>query len=1005
MAGRPTLGHIASIPLTPISEIPTARRGGDAVITIDTPTTVRPAATASASARPTVLQVGYQSARKEHLNAAYAARHDTTIGLEVTDENLARFKEMNDSLQAFDVAMRTEKAKQFLGEVFHMLGTDKESVLRELRNEALVMQIPSVLSAVIGLAPTWVGSSSPHVPTGIGSVAFAVAGQVYQPLVGVLLANAFYGAFDMQRSAGMPGRSTQLERSKPLSETATALAKANRELEEALEAAHKVTVGTPEAMAHMHTLLEKQDAVKTALAERTRRDASDHSYITGQYYRSSVGMLKQFALWLTQIAVFVNNDDCHGTKRMYQAQMAMIAILQLAQAIAAPIDRKREGMDIMAANLAHGKIGSEDDVRDMIRMPMTQKMWLVNDGVEKRTLAKLGELAVEFGVSKDEMRKFEEAGGFDQHQYATPLDAAAQARWDQFKTLCDGPPLANCHGALQELEKLVVLEEVTKLKMLEDLDALGVLRTLSDLHDTAGSATDTVATPDLAHIARSLDLPSETQAQALLDGPLPNALQRRLASLQKTYAPAPDGSPADTARVPLWHLRTTLGLGSDDEARALANGPLPPRLDAALAALRQKFTTDAPIDQLRSTLGLASADAARALRQHGLPANAHADLMALQRKYDTRDLLTPDMLVEPTRKDMLEWTDMARAESALLTPLQIAVCSRLEAKARTSTLNMDGWRTYLAGEEDADRTRADKSLTPFEHALLLTLKVQPRENIAETASAGHRVTDHDLHARKLAKAPKSLANVQKLLKQLREIRLDRTTMPWDFTHLTLDTTDSILNVLQGEQSATKNAWDAVKTRWNMAGYIVPVAVAQYGRAASWVVGGSSFVWLMNSVVGLVRKAERDQFACEPGKGPNDASIKFSAAMMAVSGVFMIPALFNAWNAPAAVNTGNIRLNYFRGGKPGALKMFQDNFIPSAGPQAAHFARQHLATGPRLKNNASQLLERADRRLAQLAGPTVEEPDDEPDTVADHGAGSSAARRPSRNDNLTVEEIV
>lgn len=425
-----------------------------------------------------------------------------------------------------------------------------------------------------------------------------------------------------------------------------------------------------------------------------------------------------------------------------------------------------------------------------------------------------------------------------------------------------------------------------------------------------------------------------------------------------------------------------------------------------LAQLQAKYQDDGHFETLRDALGLDSLEAAKSLRASPLSDVLATQLRQLQQKYEDRTLLATEDFIDVSREQMLEWGEMARAEGELLTPLELAVRSRLEAKARTSTLNIDCWKMPPApdSEDEAQefQVRREKSLTPYEHALLQTLRVRPSNDAAGSLEAGHSVTNHDLAEQKMGMALPVSAQLQELLASLRHHQLDKVLLPFDYTHLTPETTQSIANIFLNEKSRIGNAKDAITTRWNMPGYIVPTLVVQIARATFMGVGGTGFFFLLQSGAGLARWSMRDSFSCKPGEGPNHNSMIFSYAMMGTSTLALGFALLAAWGGPQSVNTARVRREFFtrKEGRPSFIEMFRQHYFYSARRAVTDYAGERLFRGPRIKTQARALITQAHARLDALSGSSPVAAQDAPGVVE-----QSAISPPTEgaNDRSTVPQ--
>ncbi|WP_156226332.1 hypothetical protein [Herbaspirillum chlorophenolicum] len=813
------------------------------------------------------LQRKYQHDRAHALNTLH---HDVVMQTShrpISDESMATVLEINKLLLTLDVNSRSDKAMEYVDHIFEALKVDPSAAAKELVREALALQAAGAVNNAIGILPTLYGGLGPKSNAALVSFGWSLLAQVYQPYLSVHVFNAAFYGFDFARDAGIPGRSRNLEGAKTLAATSTEMTATNKKLKEALAA-----VESAPSQETKNKLEQALDASEAAMEARYRREIHDDSFDHGRWAQSTLSALKQILLNLTQYISFAQNKDCKGSQYAFYVQMGTAAMVQLLQLAAAPTDRMREGRLIMAANISSGLVQTKDEVRDMFRARYVQQMWLIGDGITTRCDAVLEKIAKQFDTTAKLIKTFDEAGGFNLAKFSPPMSPEVRERWNEFKSSCEGPALANCDGALEELGKLMVLEELNKLLTLE--------------------------------------------------------------------APANDEEPT-------------------------------PEAVRNLASLQAKYETDTPFELLRDALGLDSLAAAKALRQGPLPPALAGQLEQLQKKYETRELLEVDDFVDVKREQVLEWAEMARAEAAVLTPLELAVRTRLEDKARGSTLNIDGWKTAPAAQniEEAQeyQARRDKSLTPYEHALLQTLRVRPHID-ASASDADRIVTNHDLAAGKLLKEPKSMAQVQDLLKKLRHHQLDRILLPFDYTRLTYETTQAIANVFLGEKNWLGNTKDAITTRWNMPGYIVPALVVQIARATFMGVGGTGFFFLLQAGAGMARRSRPETFTCTPGEGPNDHSRTFSYVMMGLSALPLGFAVLAAWGGPQAVNTARVRREFFtrREGRPSFIEMFREHYLYSARRAVTDYAGERIFTGPGIKKQAAKLIREAHAQLDRLA---------------------------------------
>jgi hypothetical protein len=134
------------------------------------------------------------------------------------------------------------------------------------------------------------------------------------------------------------------------------------------------------------------------------------------------------------------------------------------------------------------------------------------------------------------------------------------------------------------------------------------------------------------------------------------------------------------------------------------------------------------------------------------------------------------------------------------------------------------------------------------------------------------------------------------------------------------------------------------------------------------IGGSAFFFLLQSATGLARKVRPETFKCTPGEGPNNASNLFSYVAMGVSTVQLVCALLNTWSGPHAVNTGRVRMEYFRNrdGRPTLGQMIDKYFVEAAFSLVPRYAIQRISTGPAAKSRAEGLILTANRQLDELS---------------------------------------
>ncbi|MFC3469335.1 hypothetical protein ACFOHT_05620 [Massilia oculi] len=950
----------------------------------------------SASAHParvSSMQTDFQINRNRALNAAMNDIVRCSSHMTITRTDMDNLRKAKRELMKIDHAMRMEAAGQLVGDVYKALGKDQRKVFHDLYRELGMTQLAGALNTGLGILPTAVGSALKS-KAGAGAVlAWSGLAQLYQPYLGVLMFNTLYAGADFMRKTGMPGRSRPIESAKTLQQTLTALNDASDRMAEALTAAHDVAPGSAEAIAARHALTTARVAGAQAMEERMKREQFDQSFDAGQYIKSLLSGTKQVAFYLSQYVAYADNQDCKGTERAFKMQMAVTGIVLGLNVLAAVADRRREAQRIMATNLAYGDVDNKNHVRDMFRSPYTQKMWGVNDGIEKRTDATLGELARLFGVPKRALKRFDEAGGFNHQRFSLALDAPRREKLARFEAMTEGPLLAGARSNMEELTKLVHLEEVGKLHMLEDLSALGVLEALDRRHaEVAGGGAAPYAAPSADEIKRLPGIVSDDQVRRLLDGPLPAALKDRMGELRARFD-ALDNRRTLTAG----HPRMMLGLDSEyalsdllDQQRRDPAGALPAPQAGALLALRGKYADQAAPQALADALDIDLAQATKLCA--GPMSNAlRQQLHDLQDKYETRAGLRGEDLVEVDRTGMLEWADLARADAKPLSASESAVRSRLEAKSRTSTLNLDGWRGN-AGMEDVaelDERRA-ASLTPFEHCLLQTLRVRP-------GAPGAVPGDAILAAARLTPVmanETAAARIHTLLSELRGHRLDKALSTWDFSNLSEPAKLSVERLLQGKRGVLGNIKDLAGMRWNMPGHVVPALVVQYARATFMAVGGSGFFFLLQAAVGLARRLNEDQFACKPGEGPNDASRTFSHVMMGVGVPFLAAALLGAWAGPQTVNASRVRREFFtrREGRPNFTEMMKANYLYSARKAVTDYAGQRWFSGPKAKARNTRLMGQVDARLKMLLD-VADGPDREssPDTRPASRAGRSPVR--------------
>ena len=855
----------------------------------------------------------------------------------IPKQSLKELHSINDTLkQISGYAERIQAAEQYPGQVYQLLGLDPKEVEEELKREPVYLQFAAFLNEVLNFAPTVVGATVVGgVKVGAGVMGWSTFMLLGGPWISVMLFNAAYFGFDFTREVGQPGRMTQIERAPHFQKTLEDMRDNCQALESALMAFNAaqrggVALSPEEARA---SLVSAREAAFMSRESRNLSKAYSDSFEWGRMGQTIIGAVKQTLLYLAQYVSYAQSKDCKGGSYAFYMIASTIALTRLlAWSMVSRSDRAREGNMITAANMAYGRIDRKSDARDLFRPADTQKSWRLNDGIEKRSLAIYQKLAKQYkGFSAQQIKLLDEKGAFNHVKFSVAMDASELADVTEFRGSCEGPALGACQGVYQELGALVVLEGLAMLHTLEQVEKLGVLNAL-DKGDASRSVAEPRFIPSKSEVRRVLGLESDQAAQDLVDGPLPRAWARDLAEL-KRYE---EISPEQLAR-----LRIILGFENLDEVENLLAGPpadaksaLPSAISAKLVALKANYEKDETFEQIRQALSLNSIASAKALCKSPLRASWADQLTQLQKKYETRELLQPDDYKEVTRDELLRRANQARADGTVLTPLELAVRDRLLAKARTSTINIHTWRApYDSGAPEEDQERRDHSLTPFEHLVLETLQVRPSVDRAASSSAGQLISDHDLANESLKVAPTSFAEVRSLLLQLREHRLDARVKAWDLTKMTDESMKEISDVFLEGKGWAGNTWEAIKTRFNMPGYIVPAIVVQAGRGTFMGVGGTYFFFFTQAAAGLIRQARPETFVCTPGEGLNRNSELLSYSLMGAGTLAYGFAMLGVWGGGAAYPefASETRGAFFRSpaGRPTFPQFFGRNYLYSA----------------------------------------------------------------------------
>ncbi|WP_330832078.1 hypothetical protein [Piscinibacter sp.] len=924
------------------------------------------------------------SARKTRLNAGHQMFVLGTTEFPISQEHVDNLKAINTKLRGMvDHVARNKAAERHVGDLYAAFGKSRSRVGWEATAEVMLLQLASALVENASFAPVLIsnktrGGKAAGLAFGLSVLLFAA-----MPYLSLMVFNAAFWSFDPLRKTGQPRRSRQLESIQQpaergggnLIETLESVVQASDDLQRAL-----TTPGEDVAAA--------RGAGKAALEKREKREAFNNSFYIGKATQAVVSGLKQLLFYLAQWVVYAKNAHCSAGQLGFNIQLYALEGGRALQAGLAVYDKQKELNAMTAANLAYTHINGVEDIRDMWNAHFVQQSWAAQDVIEKRIDAKLDDLAGQFpGVNISQMRQFDVQGGFNHRKYCAAPTAADRQLWSEFSSKCEGTPVPGCNGAMDELQRLVVLEELHKLHVLEnfdtllpearkDLEKLDMLSTLQHWHAEAEGSPEAEGEPrviDLDDLKRTLDV-GDRQAQALLDRPLPEAFVRQKEGLERSFE----------------NLRVTFGMQSVDEAKALLRreGGLPPNLVAARDALQKKYDAssteagkEASFRELRDVLGLRSVDAAKGLRTKGLDGAHRTQLHALQNKYETRTELAPETILDVPRAGFLKYPELARAlvddetgNAKPLTKTEEAVLGRLKAKSFKSSLNHEGWvRPVASGHPDVDKARRDKSLTPFEHLLLQTLEVRPRVDARASAEQGRTVTNHDLLDQRLNAVPASMARVHAGLAELRDVQVDKLMRPWDWSQLTEPTTQAIENMLLHQKGVLGNLKDMVPVRWNMPGYVVPLLTVNLGRATFMGPGGSGFQFLLGTGTALARRLATDTFQCDRQTGPNKASNILTFTIGGIATVCLIPQLLNAIGAPFhAESTARVRLGYFTrpGGRPTMGAMLKSEYWYAARRVVTDPVMQLRWRGPSSteKTRLKGLLTQADAHLARLAQP-------------------------------------